>query len=69
MQVSELDVSSFASIRSFSKRWADSGRQIDCLINNAGIFSMNGTVLPERKFSLTPSKLADQLSLRASPHP
>ena len=48
MQVRELDVSSFASIRKFSNRWAKLGRRIDCLINNAGIFSMNGGSLQER---------------------
>lgn len=42
LQVQKLDVSSLASIREFAKRWADSGRKLDCLINNAGILSILG---------------------------
>lgn len=44
LQVQELDVASLSSIRSFSNHWVDSGRKIDCLINNAGIFSILGEV-------------------------
>lgn len=62
MQVSELDVSSFASIRQFSRRWADSGRRIDCLINNAGIFSINGMSLPRRRLSLLVKALNNVVS-------
>ena len=44
MQVQELDVADLASVRQFADNWLQSKRKLDCLINNAGIFSMGGTV-------------------------
>ena len=41
IQVMHLDLSSLASVRSFSAAWAATGQPCHILINNAGIFSMS----------------------------
>lgn len=41
-QVWMLDLASLASVREFATRWEAQGRELNILINNAGIYSMNG---------------------------
>lgn len=41
VEVMELDLSSLASIRKFAKEWAATGRPLNILVNNAGIFAMS----------------------------
>ena len=41
VEVMELDLSSLASVRNFAKAWVATGRPINILVNNAGIFSMS----------------------------
>ena len=57
VQVQELDVASFSSIRRFCKQWTESGRKLDCLVNNAGIFSIVGKNTNEGKATKTDSQV------------
>eukprot|EP01112_Ceratiomyxa_fruticulosa_P020474 TRINITY_DN697_c0_g1_i1.p1 TRINITY_DN697_c0_g1~~TRINITY_DN697_c0_g1_i1.p1 ORF type:complete len:312 (+),score=67.07 TRINITY_DN697_c0_g1_i1:155-1090(+) len=42
IRISELDLSSFASIREFSARFHEENRPIHVLVNNAGVFAADG---------------------------
>lgn len=44
MEIVRLDVSDLPSIEEFAQAWRTSGRHLDVLINNAGIFDIGGTL-------------------------